>query len=88
MSEKKEGLNPRVITVIMGVIAILFSVFGFQQQSELKDATAELEKLRGMVAQTQNALTMTEGQAKIQRELAEVLKKQLEECMKNSPKTK
>ncbi len=88
MDEKKNRLNPWAITLIMGVIAVLFSVFGFQQQSELKSARVKLEKLIIADQQIRAAAALSQGQIKIQRDLAEGYRKQLEECRKTSTKLK
>lgn len=49
MSENKRRMNPWVATVILGVIAILFSVYAVQSQSELEDARKENLQLKTQV---------------------------------------
>lgn len=49
MEEKKKRMNPWVPAVIMGVVAILFSFYALQSQSDLQDARVEIERLNTQV---------------------------------------
>ena len=60
MEEKKKRMNPWVPAVIMGVVAILFSFYALQIQSDLQDARKEIEQLKSQVAE---AVTNAEMQA-------------------------
>ena len=46
MEEKKKRMDPWVPAVIIGVLAILFSFYGLQLQSDLQDARKEIERLK------------------------------------------
>lgn len=46
MEEKKKRMNPWVPAVIIGVLAILFSFYALQIQSDLQDARKEIEQLK------------------------------------------
>ena len=50
MSEKKK-INLWVPIVVMGVIAILFSVFAFQAQVDLQTAQKEMEKMKNQLTE-------------------------------------
>ncbi|MBL7863376.1 MAG: hypothetical protein JNK10_00770 [Cyclobacteriaceae bacterium] len=84
--------NPKVFIVAMGVITILFAVFGLQQQTDAQAAREESEQLR---LQLQQALTdarrsevlaveMTRHAEERERMAAE----QLAECLKGKGKKK
>ena len=47
MSENKRRVNPWVPAVVLGVVAILFSVYAVQSQTDLVDAKKEIEQLKG-----------------------------------------
>jgi len=45
MSEHKRRMNPWVPAVILGVVAMLFSVYAIQSQTEAVDAQKKVEQL-------------------------------------------
>ena len=53
MSEKKK-INLWVPVVVMGVIAILFSVFAFQSQVDLQAAQKEMEQMKNQLTECTN----------------------------------
>ncbi len=64
MDEKKKRMNPWVPAVIMGVVAILFSFYALQLQSDLQDARVEIERLKSQVT---DAVKNAEMQAAMAR---------------------
>ena len=64
MEEKKKRMNPWVPAVIMGVVAILFSFYALQSQSDLQDARVEIERLKSQVT---DAVKNAEMQAEMAR---------------------
>ena len=64
MEEKKKRMNPWVPAVIMGVVAILFSFYALQSQSDLQDARVEIERLKSQVT---DAVKNAEMQAAMAR---------------------
>ncbi len=51
MEEKKKRMNPWVPAVIIGVLAILFSFYALQIQSDLQDARKEIEQLKVQIVE-------------------------------------
>ncbi len=88
MSEKKRKVNPWVPVVVMGVVAILFSVYAFQSQMDVMEAKKEMEQLKGqMVACQKEAETQQRLASNARRSAqAEVEKvnQELEDCKKNN----
>ena len=74
MSEPKRKFNPWVATVIVGVVAILFSVFAFQQEAELIEARKEVDRLK-------MELNEMEKRAQKAESMSVVLQKQLEQAL-------
>jgi hypothetical protein len=56
MSEQK-SMTTWVPTIVMGVVAILFSVYALQEQTELRRANNEIEQLKGDLGACQQQLT-------------------------------
>ena len=88
MSEDKSRFNPWVPTIILGVVAVLFSFYALQSQTDLQDARKEILQLENQVttcareldARQQSALEMSAGceQARLQVE------EDLRECQKQA----
>ena len=55
MSEKKH-MTTWVPTVVMGVVAILFSVYALQEQTDLHKAKEEMDGLRAALTTCQKQL--------------------------------
>ena len=85
MKEKK-GMNPWVFTAAIGVLAILFSVFGMQQQTEALEAREEVKQLKMQLEVANNRAAEQERAAMQNRKLAEEQTQrailQLQECVK------
>ena len=85
MKEKK-GMNPWVFTAVIGVLAILFSVFGMQQQTEALEAREEVKQLKMQLEVANNRAAEQERAAMQNRKLAEEQTQrailQLQECVK------
>ena len=85
MKEKK-GMNPWVFTAVIGVLAILFSVFGMQQQTEALEAREEVKQLKMQLEVANNRAAELERAAMQNRKLAEEQTQrailQLQECVK------
>ena len=95
MSESKRKFNPWIATVIMGVITILFSMFAFQQQSEMIEARKEIEQLkRDLVTAQQRAevaeKTLTAEKLKLEQAIidAQIAKEVAESAASKSNKRK
>lgn len=92
MSENKRRMNPWVPAVIIGVIAILFSFYALQIQSDLQDARKEIEQLKSQVTEAVKNAEMQAAradknamEAQRQNEIAvEALKQAEENCKKSS----
>lgn len=63
----KTKTNPRVLVVVFGVLAVLFAVFGFQQQMEAAAMKKELEELR---TQIQDVIRQAQEQQALGAEIA------------------
>ncbi|HWA33936.1 MAG TPA: hypothetical protein VG737_07400 [Cyclobacteriaceae bacterium] len=66
MSEKKR-MTTWVPTIVMGVVAILFSVYALQQQTEVQRAREEMEHLKSDLNSCQQQVT--EEEAKVEEAL-------------------
>lgn len=79
-------LNPWIFVVVTGVLAILFAVFGLQQQTEELAVKAELGQARLEIEVTKNRAVALQKLAieKVKNVEAreKVLIGKLEECMK------
>jgi uncharacterized membrane protein YgaE (UPF0421/DUF939 family) len=64
MSEKKR-MGTWVPTIVMGVVAILFSVYALQEQTELQRARIELENLKTDLTGCQQGLATAEAQTEM-----------------------
>ena len=88
MSEKKRKINPWVPVVVMGVVAILFSVYAFQSQSDLLDAKKEMEQLKNQVTECGKAAkeqqAMSVEARRMAREDADIMRVALEDCKKTN----
>ena len=88
MSENKRRLNPWIFIVILGVIAILFSVFAVQSQSELNNAQTELKNVQEENQKLKAELDATAAEALKQHKLAEMealaALQAREDCMKSN----
>ncbi|MDZ4714954.1 MAG: hypothetical protein SH819_05740 [Cytophagales bacterium] len=79
-------ISPWVTILVMGVVAILFAVFGFQQQTEAMAAREELNLLRSQVIEIERkaadqqaeaiglAMRARDQEAKLAAQLAECLR--------------
>lgn len=89
--EEKKRMNPWVPAVVMGVIAILFSFYALQSQSELQEARTEIERLNGQEAACRKAAQEQQARAMEAMSIAEEsrrLAKQAEEDCKKSIRKK
>lgn len=91
MSEKKRKINPWVPVVVMGVVAILFSVYAVQSQSDLLDAKKEIEQLKSQVtecAKVANAAkeqqSISEAAQRMVMAEADEMRLELEDCKKSN----
>lgn len=74
MSENKGRFNPWVPTVILGVVAVLFSFYALQSQTDLQDARKEIERLENQTA------TCAKESERQQQQDAETLKQMTAAC--------
>ncbi len=88
--KEEPKMSSWVLVVVFGVLAVLFAVFGLQQQTE---AAAMKEELAQSRAQSQAAEQEAIRQHKLCEEMTRqaaamnaTLKSQLEECQKNKGK--
>ena len=90
MEDQKKGFSPWIITVLLGVIAILFSVFGFQQQGELQEAQQMIVQLREEVMlarmEAENMRGLSEKSAAEARAAARESQASLEKVLKDCGK--
>ena len=95
MEEKKKRMNPWVPAVIIGVLAILFSFYALQIQSDLQDARKEIEQLKSQVteavknAEMQAVMASRNAiEAQLQNQIAVEARRQAEENCKKANKRK
>lgn len=75
MSSEKRGFNPWIITVILGVVAILFSVYALQEQAAALRSREEAEKLKTQLEECEKrSVEMTEQFKKSQEDSYQALK--------------
>ena len=70
MEEKKKRMNPWVPAVIIGVLAILFSFYALQIQSDLQDARKEIEQLKVQTVECERRAEEQQQRAATAMELA------------------
>ena len=85
MNERMKKISPWLFTVILGVVAILFSVFAIQQEYDLDEAHKTIHELQDQLKAAQaRAVTAEEKaeqnarEAEVQRELAQEALKQMQ----------
>lgn len=84
MEEKKKRMNPWVPAVLIGVLAILFSFYGLQLQSDLQDARKEIERLNVQTSECVKRAKEQQQNAVVAMVMAAERAKQLEECRKSN----
>ena len=88
MSDKKRKVNPWVPVVVMGVVAILFSVYAFQSQIDLLDSRKEMEQLKSQMLMCQQEAENQQRHASNARRSAqaegEKVRQELEDCKKSN----
>lgn len=84
--------NPKVFIVAMGVITILFAVFGLQQQTDAQAAKKESEQLKVQLTQALNEAVrqrdMAAESARRANEQERLIAGQLEDCLKGKGRKK
>jgi len=84
--------NPKVFIVAMGVITILFAVFGLQQQTDAQAAREESEQLKVQLTQALNEAVrqrdMAAESARRAHEQERLIAGQLEDCLKGKGRKK
>lgn len=68
--EDKKRMNPWVPALIMGVVAILFSFYALQIQSDLQDARKEIEQLKTQAVECEKRAEEQQQRAVVEIELA------------------
>ncbi len=88
MSEHKRRVHVWVPTVILGVVALLFSVYAIQSQTEAQDAQEKIEQLEQQLVQCQKVAEEQARNAQMQMVQAAgeaaMARKLLEECQKTT----
>ena len=83
-------MSPWVMVVVFGVLAVLFAVFGFQQQTEATAMKEELEQFRTQIQLVEREAAkqqvLSAEMAKTANEVNTNLASQLEECQKKRNK--